>query len=290
MSNVDEIIAKVWENAPAVYEPLNGGYVNFTYKVQVNGQYFALRINGKQNDHLGLSSLEEIEAIRIAGEMEIAPRVLPQSTSTYLITEFIDAHLLKHEEICHPSMICNAVEVLKKIHRIQGVDRKFSPFDLVNKHLEGMKSLGVSFPNALDECLREVDVIHKRWENTAQYRKAYCHNDYYTYNILNANGKLYVIDWELSGEGDIFFDLATLSYSNAYTEALDTHLLQCYFGAVEDEYYAALRDMKYMNMLRDATWGLLHAGMEENVINHDLNYLDYGMGVLKRLQEGYLYL
>ena len=290
MINAEKIIQKIWGNIPVDYEPLDGGFVNFTYKVRVNNSCFALRINGSQNDYLGLSRQEEVNVMRIAGEMGIAPKVMPQSTDEYLITEFIDAHTLTHDEIKQPNIIQNAMDVLKKIHSIQGSDRTFSPFDLVNKHLEGMKALNIPFPNELEALLPESEAAEKRWNDSASYRKAYCHNDYYTFNILNAGGRLYVIDWELSGRGDIFFDIATISFHNAFTAGQDEHMLQCYFGQVEPEHFSALRDMKYMNMLREATWGLLHSGMKEDTVNHNLDYYEHGISTLRRLKEGFLHL
>ena len=94
LSNVDEIIRKVWGNTQSTYEPFNGGFVNFTYKVAVDGRNYVLRINGRQNDYLGLSRESEIEALRLVGNMGIAPLILPQSRPEYLITDFIDAHTL----------------------------------------------------------------------------------------------------------------------------------------------------------------------------------------------------
>jgi len=289
MGNVDKIIKMVWGETDVKYIPLDGGFVNFTYKVEVNGNCFVLRINGNQNDYLGLSRQDEVKVMRLAGEMGIAPKVLPQSTSEYLITEFIDTHTLSYEEIRQPSMLQNAVNVLKKIHGIQGINRYFSPFDLVGKHLEGMKGLNV-FPQELEDFLPEIDEIKKRFDNGAAYRKAYCHNDYYRFNVLNADEKLYVIDWELSGNGDIFFDLATISFHEAFSPEQDEFMLKCYFNQVEPEHLIALRDMKYMNMLREATWGLLHSGMNEDTVNHDMNYYEHGINTLGKLKKGQLHL
>lgn len=289
MSRVDEIIRTIWGESLVSYVPLNGGFVNFTYKVQVKNGCFALRINGGQNDHLGLSRQEEVNVMRAAGELGIAPRVLPQSTAEYLITEFIDAPVLTREDILQPFVVENAMSVLKKIHSIRSC-RCFSPFDLVGKHLEGIKALNVPFPKELDDLLPEVDAIQKRFDDSASYRKAYCHNDFYTFNILNAASGLHVIDWELSGAGDVFFDLATLSFHDAFTAEQDEHLLRFYFGQTEPEHFFALRDMKYMNMLREATWGLLHSGMKEDTVNHSLDYLEHGMSTLRKLKAGLLHL
>jgi len=295
MKNIAMIIKKTWGDVPVTYEVLTGGFVNFSYKVCANGKYFVLRINGKQNDYLGLSRAEEVKVFKAAHDMNIAPAVLPQSTPEYLITEYINAPVLSVEELREPVILKNAIENLKKIHTIQNIGRNFSPFELLEKYTDGMRTLGVIFPEKLNGFLRTAEDIEKRWNKDSAYRKAYCHNDYFPANIINDNGRLYVIDWELSGVGDIFFDLATMSFSCAFSDELDKYMLQCYFGQTnpEPEHFAALLDMKYMNMLREATWGLLHSGIkedEENTASHDMNYYEFGEWVLGRLDEGILHL
>ena len=288
--SVEEIVREAWGDVGFTYEPLGGGYVNFTYKVALGGRDYVLRINGDQNSHLELSRESENDVYRRAGEMGIAPNVLPQSNAEYLITEFIDARILSREEFRKPDILATSIEVLKKIHSIDNHVRKLSPFDLINRYLQGMRALKVPVPAELGALLAEMDVMEKRWRKDESYRRAYCHNDCYGANILNANGRLYAIDWELSGEGDIFFDLATISFCNAFTQEEDERLLACYFGKVEEEYRVALYDMKYMNMLREATWGLLHSGMEETPVNHGMNYLDWGMQNIQWLKEGRLHI
>lgn len=287
MSSLDRIIQEVWKNAAISYEPLNGGVVNHTYKVMANGECFVLRVNGRQNDYLGLSREDENELVRLMSYAGVAPRFIA-GTSEYLLTEFIDADTLSRDEMRRPSTIHSVIEILKKIHSIRGVNRTVTPFDMLSKHLEGMIALGVPFPNELNELLLEVDAIRQRYDSDCMSRKAFCHNDFYTFNILNANEKLYVIDWEISGMGDIFFDFATISFSNAFSEELDEYMLQCYFGQVTNKHHATLRDMKYMNMIRLATWGLLHSGMNEVAVNHNMDFAEHGKHTLKRLWEGLL--
>ncbi|MCL2718401.1 MAG: phosphotransferase [Lachnospiraceae bacterium] len=289
MTNINEIIHKIWGENPVSYEPLNGGFVNFTYKVLAGGKNFVLRINGRQNDHLGLNRLDEVKVMRMAGELGIAPKVLPQSTAEYLITEFVDAPVLNRDDILTPAIIKKVMKVLKKLHSIQYNGRSFSPFDLLDKHLAGMKNLGIPFPKELNDFLPEIEAAKERFDKSAAYRKAYCHNDFYTFNMLNSDN-LYVIDWELSGMGDIFFDIATLSFHDAFSTGQDKFMLECYFGQALPEHFAALNDMKFMNMLREATWGLLHSGMNEDTVNHNMDYYEHGINTLNKLKAGFLHL
>ena len=291
MRGVESIVSEVqmWKDAKSIhFEPLNGGCVNCTYKVRVDGVYYVLRINGDQNTYLGLKREGEVEAVHKASKIGIAPNVFSESNSEYLITEYVQGGVISKEEIHNPLLIRRAAETLLKVHGLEGLDRECSPFDLVGKYLEGARALNVKFPEGLTEVLRNMDSIENRYSINYKYNKKYCHNDYYAFNIINNKIDLFVIDWELSGYGDAFFDMASLSFSNSFSEAEDEILLKGYFGNVEDEYKLILYDMKYMNMLREISWALLHSGLDVKKVNHDVNYYNSAVWFFDRLRNGYV--
>ena len=76
-----------------------------------------------------------------------------------------------------------------------------------------------------------------------------CHND-----LLNANfligDRIYLLDWEYAGMGDIFFDLANFSDNHEMIDAQDLWMLECYFGNVTERHVAHLKIMKVLSDLR----------------------------------------
>ncbi|MCL1806908.1 MAG: phosphotransferase family protein [Oscillospiraceae bacterium] len=291
MRTIESILPEIslWQGKTVTYGPLNGGMSNTTYKVFADGVPYAMRINGGQNDYLLLDRLEEAEAIRKAHALGIGMEVLA-GTSEYMVTEFFPGQVLTEEKARQPEVIEKIADILRKAHTITGVNRVCSPFDLVGRYLDGARKLNAGWPDGLDDVLREMDAIQNRASKVEHYTEAYCHNDAYAvFNFLeNESGELRLIDWELSGVGSIFFDLATVSFHNKYDEAMDTLLLERYFGRVEDEFAGLLWDMKYMNMLREISWALLHHAMEAKSVNHDLNYHECMMFFLNRLKDGFV--
>src|SRR4029453_15856231 len=73
--------------------------------------------------------------------------------------------------------------------------------------------------------------------------------------FLLAN-KLYILDWEYAGMGDVFFDLANFSNNHELSEDEDHLLLDCYFGRVSSQAIAHMNIMKIMSDFREAMWGL----------------------------------
>ena len=291
MRTIESILPEIplWQGKTVAYEPLNGGMSNTTYKVFADGVPYALRINGGQNDYLKLDRLEEAEAIRKAHALGIAVEMLT-GTPEYMVTEFFSGQVLPEDRARQPEAIQKIADVLRKAHTITGVNRVCSPFDLIHRYLDGARAIGVDRPDGLDGVLREMDAIQCRASAYMPYTERYCHNDAYPiFNMLeNESGELRLIDWELSGVGSVFFDLATVSFHNKYDGEMDRRLLERYFGCVEDEFTGLLWDMKYMNMLREISWALLHHAMEAKSVNHTLDYHECMMFFLNRLKDGYV--
>ena len=116
----------------------------------------------------------------------------------------------------------------------------------------------------------------------------YCHNDVFTFNLLWDNGQLRAIDWELSGYGDVYFELAVVAYSNRYTSAEERQLLTTYFGEYDDEMSQILQSMRYVSLIREVAWAMLMAAIVQDPLNHSMDYIAFQKQVIERLDGGYL--
>jgi thiamine kinase-like enzyme len=91
-----------------------------------------------------------------------------------------------------------------------------------------------------------------------------------------------VLDWEFAGMGDIYYDLATLVYTQdsdgPIPPELEEILLASYFGETHARQSRRLLGMKYMLLLFSAMWGLVQHGMQQTgeiAALQDFDYLEY---------------
>ncbi|MBE1878044.1 phosphotransferase [Myceligenerans pegani] len=290
MRDVTEILAEAGLPT-AVAKPLDGGFSNETYRVSGGPVEAVLRLNGHQNDALGLSRTAEAAAVRAAAARGIAPRVLAAGAD-HLLTELVPGPLLTPEQCHEPRYLRAMAHVLAEVHAIEGVDRRCDPFWLVRTYLDGARKLGVPMPDGLDGVLHEVDVIEARAEARGD-GMAYCHNDFYRFNVIADDGRLTLLDWELSGVGNVYFDLATPAFHEGCTPEEEHVLIEAYFGEYDDQHAAALHDFKYLNMVREVGWALLHAGLDAarpdvEHVNHSLDYAESARWFLGRILAGHV--
>jgi len=290
--NIEDIIKQIpnWQKAKTIrLEPLKGGYSNVVYKVFVDEKIYALRINGKQNEFLGLEYKDEIDIIAQAAKQNLTPMVLEcENKSDFLITDFIYGTQLSEEQIKSTDSLTKVAKILKEIHKIPYSGKRCStPFSLTRGYLQGAERLGISCPTDLAEFLKEVNAIEKVRQNDPNYQKHYCHNDAFAHNMMVCdNGNIKIIDWELSGLGDIWFDLATVSFSCGFDHISDEIMLKNYFGSSDKLKHKTLHDMKFVCMVREIGWALLHTALDKNKTIPGPGYMDFANSVLNRLKQG----
>lgn len=290
--NVNEIMAAdplFQRKTGLICEPLNGGFSNETYIVTDQGTKYVVKINFDQNEYLNLTRSSELEAQSKAAALGIAPKVLSSTEQeSYSISEFIEGHLMEHEEIMQKDNLVQLADMLNKIHSITGVQRENSAFDLIDGYVKGIDKFQVQVPEGYKDILKENEKIRARRSLDKVNNNKFCHNDILSNNLLFDGKKITVIDWELSGMGDPYMDLASISYSNKFSEEDDKYLLQTYFGYYEDEMLLNMRDLRYVGLVREVVWAFFYAGLNRKSINHEFDYYGAGCYVLDRIKNGHL--
>ncbi|GGJ48575.1 phosphotransferase [Deinococcus roseus] len=274
---------------PFQIEPLEGESIHQTYKLRGLNQTLVLKVVGRQQDMLGLSAQQEVLALQRASLAEIGPRVIYHSRQGgFLLMEHLQGHLIEQEDLKNPAVLRAIVQKLQDVHLMKGIDRQCSPYHMIECYLEGAKLLGVLLPEQTEGFLRRMEVIEKRRSRDHTFTKVYCHNNLHRCKIMKTPQGMRFLDWELSGVGDAFFDLATLSFSNRFSRQQDEDLLRLYFGCCTPDLVQALQDMKFLNMLREMGWALLNAGLQLGQDHPQMDHLGWAFTVVERLEQGHL--
>ena len=293
-TEVDEIIKQIpeWNSADdLLIEPLEG-LTNTNYSVTVNGKRFVLRISGQNTERLGINRDHEIEALSAVSEAGIGAQVeyyfLPEG---HLVTRYIDGHHLTLEEYRTHENIQRIVNTVKRLHELPLPKATFSPFRRVERYAEQAQSMSVPLPRDFEKMLERMEKIEEEQSRDTYPWRRFCHNDLFCVNVLD-DGEIWFIDWEFSGVGDIYYDLATLTYAydsvGTLSRDLQEHLLACYFGDVSKENWTRLEGMKYMLMFFTAMWGLLQQGMQNNGLVREVegfNFLEYSKVTFEAMRK-----
>jgi len=293
-TEVDAIIKQIpeWNSADdLLIEPL-AGLTNTNYSVTVNGERFVLRVSGPNTERLGINRHHEIEALSAVSAAGIGAPVeyylLPEG---HVVTRYINGHHLTLEEYRTYENIQRIVNTVKRLHELPLIKATFSPFRRVEKYAEQAQSMGVPLPHSFNRMFETLEKIEQEQARDTDPWRRFCHNDLFCVNVLD-DGKIWLIDWEFAGVGDIYYDLATLTYAydsvDTLSRDLQEYMLACYFGNVSQKNWARLEGMKYMLMFFTAMWGLLQQGMQNTGLVQEIegfNFLEYSRVTFEAMRE-----
>ena len=285
---VREILQKeaLFQDKDAAFRQLEGGLVNQSYRVSDANREYYLRIHSTQGDYLGLDRRLEEEAYKAAGRLGISPAVYDTAGTGYLITDFFPGKHLNEKEIHKTEILRQVVGIVKTIHTKMDIPRTFSAFDLIDGYLKWIREFRVPLPPGFGQIIDRVERIRYQRSFDKKYSHVFCHNDVWKNNLLY-NGKIInIVDWELCGYGDAYFDLARIPYLEHSTVEEETWILTEYFGYFDMEMWNTLQQMKYVGMVSEAVWAFFHSAIERESQNSSLDYTEFANHVVDILAKG----
>jgi len=255
---------------------ISGGITNRNYRVDVDGESFVVRIPGPRTELLGIDRDAEHSAAAAAAAVGVGPEVVALHRDLgSRVTRFVDGDPIPEERMAHPETLAVVVAALRSLHGGPALPATFSPFRVVEEYREVALAHGVAIPDAYRSLLTRARRIE---ETLGGFEPRPCHNDLLNANFIRRGDRVFIVDYEYAGMGDIFFDLANLSVNHRFDEATDRALLEAYFGEVIAPAVARQRLMRIMSDFREAMWGVVQQGLS----NLDFDYVGYAERHLAR--------
>ena len=271
MDILRQIIARVpaWKGIVDIQVEQIAGLTNQNYRITTGGERFVLRISGQNTDRLGINRTHELAALRSAAKAGIGPEVVAfLPPEGHLVTCWVEGHHWDVAEYRTPEHVRLLTETVKRIHALPPNGATFSPFKRVHAFLDTARRFQVTIPVAADSFLETMHAVQADQCSDSSDWRHMCHNDLVAVNYLyrETDESIVVLDWEFSGMGDIYYDLATVVYTHdnegPIPVELEMVMLKCYFSTVTAFQQRRLLGMKYMLMLFTGMWGLAQHGMQ----------------------------
>ena len=260
-------------------EPLTS-LTNATYKVTTGGLAYTLRLPGKDTYEYVNRVAEEHNA-QIMTSVGVNAKVLYfDATDGTMLSEFVEGVTINEKSFRQdPETSARVALVLKRVHQLGPVfNSRLDVFSMIGVYLGILRKLQASLPEEYHEVEQGAEAVRRVLE-ASPIPLSPCHNDPWPGNLLDAGGRLYIIDWEFSGMNDPLWDLGDLSVEAGFGPKQDLAMMEAYYGAAAPlALYSRLALYKAMSDLLWALWGLIqHAN--DNPRN---DFLTYALGRLSR--------
>jgi thiamine kinase-like enzyme len=275
---VDRIDA--WRGRPVSIRPLTNGLTNANYRIDVDGQAFVVRIPGASTELLAIDRDNELHSARVAAALGIGPVVLhhfPGSGAT--VIEFLHGRPMTNDTLREPEMPGRIASTLRILHSGPRFLRDFDMLGLAERYRTVIEARGFPTPDgypARRPVIRDIGAalaVHP-------LPSVPCHNDLLADNYIEQAGRLRLVDWEYSGNGDPAFELGNTCRELDYDGPRIEELCRAYFG---DASPALVARVRLHMIVSDVGWALW-AAIQTAISRIAFDFSAYGAARWARAQ------
>ncbi|MGI6359757.1 MAG: phosphotransferase [Acholeplasmatales bacterium] len=249
--------SKKYLKKPKIEYRLLGGMSNYTYVVSDNNKKYVVRVLGK-DANLFVHRNEEAYHIKMFENLNITNKTLYFDLATGVkVTEYVKGDILS--QINTLDYLSEVSDILKIIHN--SPKSKYD-YDLFNRLVE-FEAINKDIPKVYYEikawALKEKETTYKNVKLT------FTHGDSQPSNFVVGKDKVYVVDFEFSGNNDPYYDIAC--FGNIHFEYA-LALLDVYLGRKANA--KELKRLYYNRIIQALQWSLVakykhEVGMSEEL-------------------------
>ena len=269
MTSIEDVVWAVpeWSGREVRIEPIAAGLTNSNFRVEVEGTPVFVRIPGPSTELLAVDRGNELHNTRAAAAAGVGPRVLhhlPESGA--LVLEWLSGRTMSNAAFTEADMPERIAATLRRLHAGPRFRDDFDMFRLAEFYLRVVDGRGIAIPAGYRERAPAVAAI-ERALTAHPLSSVPCHNDLLAENYLDDGDRLWIVDYEYSGNNDSTFELGNTAQELGWDEARQEALCRAYFGEASPAMLARMRLQMVMSDVGWTLWAAIQAAV--STIDYD---------------------
>jgi thiamine kinase len=233
-------------------EKIEGGLTNDSWLVRSDDAAVVIRLSNREKDTLQIDRASEAIVLNAVAQAGIGPPVLICAPDRHLlVTRYLDGRKWTARDARVGDNVARIAARLRELHALpipDGVHR-IDLHAIVTNYWNSLMARGLSARAGTARVRARALKLIAHLQTDAM--ACLCHNDVHHLNVIDT-GKLWLVDWEYSGIGDPYFDLASVCCYHAYSNTLRKQLLREYLGHDRSEAIERLDRMCWVfNYIRE---------------------------------------
>ncbi len=225
---LDEI--GVLKGQPRRLEDLSGGLTNRNVKIVTPDAAYVARCTDTSRNFLRIDRDDEYYNSKAAEEAGVgAPVIDYRPDLGILLLGFVDGKTLCNDDFQRPGIVAKVAAGCKTLHAGPRFRSRFDMFERQPLYLKTVRDNGFKIPSDYLDYADTFARIEKALTATDQVTVP-CNNDLLAGNFIEDGDRVWIIDYEYSGNNDPCFELGNIwSECGLSTEQLD-ELVAAYYG------------------------------------------------------------
>jgi thiamine kinase-like enzyme len=210
--------------------PLPGGLTNQNFKVVTDAGAFVARLWSDGGALLGIDREHEYRNSVLAAAAGVgAPVVEYRPQDRVLVLGFVEGRTLDDADVADPAMIPRVAAACRALHGAGRFAGDFDMFELQPRYHATVQAAGIRIPDGYEDLLPAFaaarGALAVRDEGTVP-----CNNDLLAANFIDDGARLWLIDYEYSGNNDPCFELGNIAAETGMGADALAFLVTSYYG------------------------------------------------------------
>jgi len=210
---IDELLDRVPSLAgrPRTVQELPGGLTNRNYKVSTPDGSFVARVWSAGSELLAIDRDNEYRNSVIAAAAGAgAPVIEYRPDDGILVIGYIQGRTLANSDVAVPANIARIARACRRLHSGGRFGNDFDMFDIQRRYAAVVRARGFRIPAGYDDLMPQFEAI-KRALAVRDTGTVPCNNDLLAGNFIDDGTRIWLIDYEYSGNNDPCFELGNIA-------------------------------------------------------------------------------
>jgi thiamine kinase-like enzyme len=245
---------------PRTVEELPGGLTNRNYKVVTPQGAFVARLSSGGSELLAIDrDCEYRNSVAAAAAGAGAPVIEYRPQDRLLVVGYIEGRTFGPSDVAAADNIPRIAAACRRLHGGGRFVNDFDMFDIQRGYLAVARARGFRIPDRYDDLRPQVDAAEKALAARPQGTVP-CHNDLLAANIIDDGDRIWLIDYELSGNNDPCFELGNIAAESHLSDEALAALVTAYYGRPRRSMTARARILGLVGMYGWTLWGAIQNG------------------------------
>ena len=242
---------------PRTVRELPGGLTNRNYQVSTPTGTFVARVSDGGSELLAIDRDCEYRNSVTAAAAGAGPPVIEyRPQDRLLVIGYIEGRTLRPADVAAPGNIARVAAACRRLHAGARFGNDFDMFDIQRRYLSVARSGGFRIPSGYDDLLPQVTAAEKALAARAT-RTVPCHNDLLAANFIDDGDRIWLIDYELSGNNDACFELGNIWAESYLSDDALAELVTAYYGRPRPGRVARARLLGLVGRYGWTLWGAI---------------------------------
>lgn len=240
-----------------------GGLTNHNVRVTStdDGPPLDLVVRCSQSDAglLDIDRDQEHANTRAAAEAGVGARVVEYRPDLHMLAiEYVQGRTLQNSDFADTGVLARAADACRRLHAGHRFEGDFDMFRRQASYRRTVADRGFAVPSTYDDHADDWEAVRRAWA-AALRPTVPCNNDLLAANYLDGGDRVWLIDYEYSGNNDAAFELGNTATECDFTPEQVEAWTEAYFGRPSRADLARVRLGALCSAYGWSLWGFIQA-------------------------------